>query len=95
MRSKIFENTPAGHESLLGWLDARGHKLEELHARIAATSQYYENLATFVHEAGVRVSVINPLQIKAFGESRLSWQKTDRAEAALTAHFAEQQSPPM
>ena len=60
-----------------------------------ATSQYYEKLAIFLHDAGIRVSVINPLQIKAFGESRLSRQKTDRADAGLIAHFAEQQSPPL
>jgi transposase len=58
-----------------------------------ATSLYYEKLATFLHDAGIRVSVVNPLQIKAFGESRLSRQKTDRADAKLIAHFAEQQSP--
>lgn len=93
IRSKVFENTAAGYESLLTWLVARGHKHEELHACMEATSQYYEKLATFLHDAGIRVSVVNPLQIKAFGESRLSRQKTDRADAALIAHFAEQQSP--
>ena len=95
IRSKVFENTPTGHETLLAWLAAHGHQLEELHACMEATSQYYEKLATFLHDAGIRVSVINPLQIKAFGESRLSRQKTDRADAALIAHFAEQQSPPL
>ena len=95
IRSKVFENTPTGHETLLAWLAAHGHQLEELHACMEATSQYYEKLAIFLHDAGIRVSVINPLQIKAFGESRLSRQKTDRADAALIAHFAEQQSPPL
>ena len=60
-----------------------------------ATSQYYEKVAEFLWELGFRVSVINPLQIKAFGESRLSRQKTDKADAALIAQFGEQQSPPL
>jgi transposase len=64
IRSKVFENTPTGHETLLAWLAARGHQLEELHACMEATSQYYEKLAIFLHDAGIRVSVINPLQIK-------------------------------
>ena len=93
IRSKVFENTPAGHESLQVWLESRGYKPEELHACMEATSLYYEKLATFLHDAEIRVSVVNPLQIKAFGESRLSRQKTDRADAKLIAHFAEQQSP--
>lgn len=93
IRSKVFENTVTGHELLLAWLAARGYEIEELHACMEATSQYYEKLAVFLHDAGMRVSVVNPLQIKAFGESRLSRQKTDRADARLIAHFAEQQSP--
>lgn len=36
---------------------------------------------------------MNPLQIKAYGESRLNRRKTDRADVALIARFAEQQSP--
>ncbi|UCV27864.1 IS110 family RNA-guided transposase [Ferribacterium limneticum] len=93
IRSKVFENTVTGHELLLAWLAARGYEIEELHACMEATSQYYEKLAVFLHDAGMRVSMVNPLQIKAFGESRLSRQKTDRADARLIAHFAEQQSP--
>lgn len=93
IKSKVFENTLTGYEALLVWLAARGYALEELHACMEATSVYYEKLATFLHDAGIRVSVVNPLQIKAFGESLLSRQKTDRADAALIARFAEQQSP--
>lgn len=95
VRSKVLENTAAGHQTLLAWLAARGCTAAETHLCMEATSQYYEALATFLHDAGFRVSVINPLQIKAFGESRLSRQKTDRADAVLIAHFGEQQSPPL
>jgi transposase len=93
VRSKVFENTRAGYEALLGWLSTRGYAREELHVCMEATSVYYEKLASFLHDAGIRVSVVNPLQIKAFGESLLTRQKTDRADAALIARFAEQQSP--
>lgn len=93
IRRKVFDNTPAGYDALLAWLAARGYAHEELHVCMEATSSYYEKLATFLHDAGIRVSVVNPLQIKAFGESLLSRQKTDRADAALIARFAEQHSP--
>lgn len=92
-RSKVFENTPAGHQALVVWLAARGCEPAECQACMEATSQYYEALAEHLWTTGFRVSVINPLQIKAFGESRLSRQKTDRADAALIARFGEQQSP--
>lgn len=93
VRGKVIENTPAGHQALVGWLAARGCSPAEGHACMEATSQYYESLAEYLWTMGFRVSVINPLQIKAFGESRLSRQKTDRADATLIARFGEQQAP--
>jgi transposase len=93
VRSKVFENTLAGHQALVAWLAARGCMPTESHACMEATSQYYESLAEHLWATGFRVSVINPLQIKAFGESQLSRQKTDRADATLIARFGEQQAP--
>jgi transposase len=92
-RSKVFDNTPAGHQALMEWLAAHQCIISDTHLCMEATSQYYETIATTLFEAGYRVSVVNPLQIKAFGESRLRRQKTDRADAELIAHFCEQQSP--
>lgn len=91
--NKVFENSPGGHQALLEWLGRRSCAPEATHVCMEATSQYYEVLAQFLWSAGFRVSVINPLQIKAFGQSRLSRQKTDRADAALIARFGEQQLP--
>lgn len=93
VRNKVFDNTSAGHQALVDWLMARGYLPAETWACMEATSQYYEGVAEFLWSSGFRVSVVNPLQIKAFGESRLSRQKTDRADAALIARFGEQQSP--
>ena len=93
VRNKVFANTADGHASLVKWLAARGCESSESHVCMEATSQYYEALAEHLYAAGFRVSVINPLQIKAFGESQLSRQKTDRADAVLIARFGEQQSP--
>jgi len=93
IRNKVFENTPKGHKSLVKWLTRQSCNPESTHVCMEATSQYYEGVAEFLWESGFRVSVINPLQIKAFGESRLSRQKTDKADAALIAYFGQQQSP--
>lgn len=54
---------------------------------------YGEALALFLHTHGVRVSVVNPAQIKAFGQSELVRTKTNQADAALIARFCAAQHP--
>lgn len=93
LRTKVFENTEKGHAELLAWL--KKHKLttENCHLAMEATSQYYEPVALVLFDAGYTVSVVNPLQIKAFGESLMRRQKTDRADAELIARFCEVNKP--
>lgn len=91
-RSKKFPNTQAGFGQLLEWL--RRHEALQAHACMEATGVYGEALAGFLVEAGLRVSVVNPAQIKAFAASELSRTKTDRADAALIARFCRAMTPP-
>jgi transposase len=93
VRNKAFDNTPDGHEELLKWLKGKGIAPGNGHVAMEATSQYYETLAEVLFDAGYLVSVVNPLQIKAFGEALLRRQKTDRADAELIARFCAQQRP--
>jgi transposase len=93
VRNKVFDNTPKGYEALRTWFKDKGLKPGECHVAMEATSQYYEALATWLCEEGYLVSVVNPLQIKAFGEALLLRQKTDRADAELIARFCAQQRP--
>lgn len=93
LRSKVFDNAPAGFKQLLEWLKKQGITPADCHVAMEATSQYYEALAFVLHDAGYRVSVVNPLRIKAFGESLLRRQKTDRADAELIARFCVQSQP--
>lgn len=94
IRNKVFDNTAKGHKALVKWLVRNGGDPDACHICMEATSQYYEEVAEFLWHASYKVSVINPLQIKAFGESQLSRQKTDKSDAVLIARFCEQQSPP-
>lgn len=93
LKTKAFDNTDEGRAELLDWL--RKHKLtsENCHLAMEATSQYYEPVALALFDAGYTVSVVNPLQIKAFGESLMQRQKTDRADAKLIARFCEVNKP--
>lgn len=93
--NKAFENTPAGHRDLQSWLLKKGISQSDAHVCMEATSTYYEALAISLADNGWRVSVVNPLQIKAFAESRLIRQKTDRADAHTIALFCAQQEPPL
>ena len=58
-----------------------------------ATGNWGLDLAAFLHGRGVRVSVVNPARIKAYGESELSRNKTDRLDAALVARFCRAHDP--
>jgi transposase len=92
LKHKVFSNTATGFEQLSEWLSKQ--RVERLHACLEATGTYGEALALYLHEAGHRVSVINPAAIKSFAGSRLSRTKTDRVDAELIARFCLAQEPP-
>ncbi len=92
-RHKQFANSADGFEKLRAWLEERG--TSQVHACLEATGVYGDDLARFLHQAGHRVSVVNPARIKAFAQSQLSRNKTDKADAAQIAHFCQSQTPPL
>jgi transposase len=91
VRRKSCANTPAGFRDLDAWL--RRHGVTHLHACLEATGTYGEALATWLHDTGHTVSVVNPMVIHAFAASQLSRTKTDRTDAALIARFCATQQP--
>jgi transposase len=91
IRSKVVENHLAGFELLLAFLQKQD--VTELHACLEATGVYWEAVAEFLTDSGFTVSVVNPAQIKAFGNARLVRSKTDKADAKLIAEFCAAQAP--
>jgi transposase len=91
LRSKVVDNTPDGFVVLSAWLLKQG--VSELHACLEATGTYWEAVAEYLVDAGFRVSVVNPAQIKAFGAAQLVRTKTDKADARLIAGFCAAQCP--
>ena len=91
-KHRVFPNTAAGFSQLSAWLEKQ--KAKRVHACLEATGTYSEALATFLHERGQVVSVVNPAQIKAYAQSHLSRAKTDKADATLIARFCSERHPP-
>lgn len=90
-RHKVFANTAAGHGQLLNWLAAHG--AEQVHVTLEATGSYADAVALALHEAGHRVSLVNPALVRAFGHSQLKRTKTDKADAQLIARFCAMHQP--
>lgn len=83
--TKVFANEPSGFIAFQGWLARFGGLAH--HLCMEATGRYGEALATFLAAQGYRISVVNPAQIHAFGQSELVRGKTDPSDAKLIARF--------
>lgn len=93
VKAKVLANTLEGHRGLLEWLRKSKASMEALHVCMEATGVYYEALALTLHEAGLRVSVVNPSCIKGFGQSENIRNKNDPIDAALIARYCVKMAP--
>jgi transposase len=94
-KNKVTENTPKGFEALSHWLGKHGaHIPSEVHVCMEATGIYWEGSAEYFASQGMLVSVVNPVQIKAFGASLMVRTKTDKVDANLIASFCLKHQPP-
>lgn len=94
VKSKVFANTPAGHQALLAWVEKHsGEGGAELHCIMEATGIYHEGLAYALHAAGARVSVVNPAQLRDYARSLGTRTKTDKKDALVIARFGATQQP--
>src|SRR3954451_16387547 len=91
LRHRRFANRKEGFAELSVCLAKQ--KAPLVHAWLEATGPYSEALALYLHQQGHTVSVVNPAQIKAFGQSELLRNKDDRPDAGLIRRFCEKQQP--
>lgn len=63
------------------------------HCIMEASGPYYLFLAHYLYEKGVKVSVVNPLQIKHFVRMRMIKAKTDKKDSQMIAQYGESESP--
>jgi transposase len=94
VRSKVLANGVEGFTALLDWLHKHtSAQPSELHVCMESTGTYHEDLALYLHDRGIRVSVVNPMLVKRFAESEGLRVKTDPVDARVLAQFARQKQP--
>ena len=59
----------------------------ETKACMEHTGRYYEPVATWLSDAGIFVSAVNPMLIKDFGDDSLRTPKTDKADSKKIARY--------
>jgi len=62
---------------------------------IESTGGYENQAVEVLINAGLKVSLVNPLYVKNFAKSGGSKAKTDKLDSAIIAHYAEVYSPPL
>ncbi|WP_411831075.1 IS110 family transposase [Mariniflexile sp. AS56] len=79
-----FKNNPLGFKKFIKLLGVDSHCVME------ATGYYHYQLAYYLLESGIQVSVENPLAVKRFIQMKLSKIKTDKSDSKLICEYAKQ-----
>jgi transposase len=82
-----FKNNLSGFKSISKLLKTDDHCIME------ATGPYYHRLAFYLFEHSIKVSVVNPLQIKRFCQMRMQRAKTDKKDAQMIAEYGKSENP--
>lgn len=81
-----FDNKAKGFQKFLKLLDITSHCVME------ATGYYHYQLAYFLVDNRIAVSVENPLSIKRFIQMKLSRIKTDKSDAKMICLYGQEQA---
>jgi transposase len=87
---KVFSNNLKGFDEFYDWLQ---EEALSPWAIMEATGHYSEPLANFLCQKSVRVSIVNPLQIKHFAKAKLARNKNDKVDAGLIGHYGKMMKP--
>jgi transposase len=79
-----FKNNGSGFKKFSKLLNSDNHCVME------ATGYYHYQLAYYLLESGIKVSVENPLAVKRFIQMKLSKIKTDKSDSKLICQYAQQ-----
>lgn len=89
-----FENNLDGFKKLINWTKKLSKKFEKIHYCMEATGIYSEEISEYLQEQkNSIVSVVNPVQPKAFAGSLLLRTKNDKVDARMIACYAAIHNP--
>jgi len=91
VKTKVVSNDAQGFAQLSAWLQKQG--VDRVHACCEATGTYSDGIALYLYDQGHVVSVVNPAQIAAYGQSILARAKTDPIDARLILRYCERERP--
>lgn len=86
-KSKVVDNSKAGIAELLKWLEKQELSLPDLHFVMEGTGAYHEQAALALCDAGTKVSIVNPAQVKDFGKGLAVRTKTDGVDSLVLARY--------
>lgn len=88
-----FDNSDLGIKQLIDWLQKEGSP-SQISACLEQTGHYGMNIAKALHQLQIHsLFLVNPRQIKAFGQQKLRRNKSDTADAKLIARFLQSEHP--
>jgi transposase len=96
LRSKVVDNHQPGWMALIEWACRQANcGPGELHVVMEATGAYHEAAAYALTQAGVKVSVVNPAQVRDFAKGLAVRSKTDASDRAVLARYGVTVKPPL
>src|SRR5689334_12317642 len=85
---RAFSNDAGGTERAASWA-SRVSGAADTHGILEATAAYHEPAARQLTALGMRVSVVNPAQVRSFAKGLGILGKTDRIDARLLARYGQ------
>jgi len=90
-KSKVVANSPAGYTTLLNWLAKQN--ATTAHVIMEPTGVYHEAAALALTDAGLRLSLINPAQLRNYAQGIGVKTKTDAIDSLVLARYGAAQRP--
>jgi transposase len=68
-------------------------EIEQLYFVMEATGIYHEQLATLLYDAGAKVSVVNPAQVKLYAQGLGVRTQNDKKDSVVLARYGLKENP--
>jgi transposase len=87
MKTRKYAYTASDIKKFISFMDTSSHCVME------STGVYHLRLSHALYEAGIPVSVVNPLSVKRFIQSKMQRTKTDKSDAVMLVEYGSIMEP--